>query len=195
MKWTHHCLDFLLKPRQFLALTSSEIWVPLWVSGKRRGAEDVKEGELPSCLSNSNLKQSSLASTPRPFQPHLEAAATRGGPRTQAFPHTDGEKPVCPPAEQCKAPPPLPFPWDRKQAGAALLLRHRGAILAPIPWLPEAPLSPRTAARAFPKSIKSFTWPQLPQACQCGKDHHLYLPSLRAREKEVQRGNTTCSQW
>ena len=51
----------------------------------------MKEGKLPSCLSNSNLKQSSLASAPRPFQPHLEAAAMSRGPRKQAFPHTMGK--------------------------------------------------------------------------------------------------------
>ena len=55
--------------------------------GKCRGIDDVKEGKLLSCLSNSNLKQSSLTNTPKPFQPHLEAAAMRGGPRKQAFPH------------------------------------------------------------------------------------------------------------
>ena len=210
----HHCL--ILSPQaqtvpsfDFIGCQKSRVFL----SGHRKkclGTDDLKEGMLPSCLSNSNLRRSSLTNTPRPFQPHLEATAMTGGTKKHAFPCVDGEKPGCLPVQwRSKSPPSLfrhlraSFPPEIRQVGVAHLLRHRGAtrglsILALIPQLPGGPTVSSNSCLGLPSVYQELDMAAAATTCQSWER---LLPSPGQRfhfskeENEVRRGKATWSQW
>ena len=162
-------------------LVGCEKSVPLsGCQGKCPGTDDVKEGKLPSCLSNSNLKQSSLTNTPRPFQPHLEAAAMKGGPRKQAFPHMDGEQPVVSTCSTVQQGPtatilPLRQKTGRSCSPSKTLRGHRPLHSYADPLTAWGPTVSSKSCPGPPKVYQEFHGTTAATTCQAGKDHHLYL--------------------
>lgn len=62
------------------------------LSGHKENVAFLKEGTSPSCLSNSNLRESSLNNTSKSFQLLLGASVLPGGTRKQALPRVGEEE-------------------------------------------------------------------------------------------------------
>lgn len=146
--------------------------------GQCLGTDDLKEGMLPSCFSNSNLR-SSLTNTPRPFQPHLEAPAMMGGRCRKACISSYGwgraSVSACPRVQQIPTltiPAPQGIlPPETVQVGVIYPLRHPGATDFSILALIPKGLRPHCFLQQLPRACQN-----LPRA-RLGRSGHS-LPEL-----------------
>lgn len=185
----------------------------VFLSGHRKkclGTDDLKEGMLPSCSSNSNLRRSSLTNTPRPFQPHLEATAMTRGTKKHAFPLCGWGKarvPTCSMAQQVPtltlpAPKGILPPRDKTSRSCSppeTSRGHQGPLHScsdsPTAWRPHCFLKQLPgASQCLPRAGLGRSCHNLPELGETIAFTWPTLPFFKGRENEVRRGKATWSQ-
>ena len=146
--------------------------------GKCRGTDDVKEGKLPSCLSNSNLKQSSLTNTPGLSSLIWKLQLWEEVQESKRFP-TWGKASVSTCWTVQPGPTatilPLRQKTGRSYSPSKTLRAHRPLHSCPDSLTAWGPTVSSNICPGLPNVYQELHVTTAATTCQAGKDHHLYL--------------------